>query len=125
MSGILLEEHAREKLGKPPTWRAFRYECLPAHSPDTTHYAITGMVCLDKKNGSPNWQCPLDEKAEVIISVEEHEAWLVEWERKTGKCWRCTGTGKIIKRVSRIDGTEYRPCPECKGMGKAVTQDPK
>jgi len=114
----LFEEHAREKLGKPPEWRAFRYECLPANSWKTTHVAITGEICLNKANGAPQWNCPLDEPEQVIISLEEHDKWTDEWAKTTGKCPRCCGSGQRVKRVSVVDGTEYIPCAECDGTGK-------
>lgn len=123
MNGTLLEEHAREKVGMPPEWKAFRYECFPHGAQVPTQYieikgAIAPLKTRGPHTGRPNWrQLDVTTLRTVIILNTEHDRWVLQWEEVTGKCSECTGTGQRISRVSIADGTEYVPCAKCKGSG--------
>ena len=121
----LLETHAREKLSitVPPEWKAYKWEAFPDCAREPMLYQeLTGGVAptttRGKRKGKPNWR-KMDKttKRTVVITVEEHKAWLIEWEKKTGLCSRCEGTGKLLESWSREEGDKYRPCPKCNGTG--------
>jgi RecJ-like exonuclease len=73
---------------------------------------VTPLVSKGPNKGRPNWR-KMDQATErvVIITVAEHEAWKLEWERKTGNCAECVGTG--ITAWERL-------CRRCGGSGKAL-----
>jgi hypothetical protein len=120
----LYEVHAREKAGMPEEWKVFRWECFPKSGQEETIYVeVTGAVALIKyqsgpRKGKTNWSKCSSRKT-VVLPVEAHKQWCDEWERRTGLCQECTGTGELLKRVSVKDGVEYRPCGKCRGTGKA------
>jgi len=123
MNGTLLEEHAREKAGMPPGWRAFRYEAFPHTVKVPTQYieivgAVVPLRTRGPNIGRPNWR-RLDKatRRTIVILPAEHDLWIAEWETATGKCSNCTGSGRTISRVSIVDGTEYAQCAKCKGTG--------
>ena len=119
----LMEIHAREKAGMPESWCMYRWECFPKTADKTLYYQVTGIVAplktKGKNKGRRNWRAG-DKSTErvVILPVSDHEAWVAEWEKKTGNCAECTGTGRIMKRWSAASGAEYRPCGKCNGSGK-------
>ena len=124
MSANHLENHAREHLKMPETWHAFRYECFPKGCERTLYFQITGAVCTatytkGPREGSPNWK-KRDRTTEcaAIITPEEHDAWLKNWEKTTGLCHECHGTTQEWAGWSVTEGNRYRPCTTCKATGK-------
>ena len=114
----LYAEHAKEKAGLPANWRIYQWSCFPKDGSETIYVAVTGAVCEHKKmtgphKGETNWKL-LDKATEktVNLPVAEHEQWKLEWEKKTGKCSRCTGTGEVMESWN---GTKMRACLKCKG----------
>lgn len=119
-------EYARQTLGLHDHWQWYSIERDPdgvAMPKDVTK--LTGCVPTIKTRGpdkgEPNWRRPLPGTHRVVwIERDKFDAWLLEWERKTGKCHRCYGKGQVIRRWSKDEGTEYRDCDRCGGTGKAV-----
>lgn len=121
----LFEDHARELLNVPETYTTLKWEMMPDHSP-FTHCKITLCLRPDNytagpKEGTPKWSTRDKTKdRQVIISMKEHDAWLLSWEAKTGLCHECQGSGKRYVRWSAATGTEYKPCDRCSAMGKRI-----
>lgn len=112
--------HAREKLGMPDTWQWFRLE---AKGENFT--VITGAICTEvylrgKRKGRTNW-AKRDKETElpVTISRDEHKAWLLAWEKRTGECHQCSGNGQQWTGWSRDEGNKFRPCTRCDSTGAA------
>jgi hypothetical protein len=88
MSVNLLELHAREKLGMPEDWRAYRYECFPKINGGPTLYIeVTGIVAplmeKGRRKGLPDWRH--EDKAsrrKAILPVAEHDQWVLAWSRR-------------------------------------------
>lgn len=119
-----LEDHARELLKMPPEWRWFRWERLPVDAKTTTHTMVTGAVCTatfasGKRKGRTNWskRDPNTERS-VVISDSEHDAYLIQWEERTGHCHECGGTSQRWCGWSVTEGDRYRDCPRCNATGK-------
>ena len=126
-----LENHARELLHQPPEWRIHRWQRLPedAHYGGFTHTAVTGAVCnavflRGPRKGPTNWsKRDPDTDRGVIISDVEHNAWLLAWEKQTGKCHECGGTGQEWAGWNHETGDRYRDCRRCKATGKAPADE--
>ena len=120
----LMETHAREKANMQPEWRAYKWKCYPQDASETIYYEITGITAPLKtkgvNKGRPNWDKGDKTTLRIVnILVDEHDNWVNEWEKRTGKCSECTGSGKTIKS-SGIEGTTYRTCKRCNGTGKSI-----
>ena len=124
----LLTIHAREALGLSDDWHLFAWACLPRARDGqkdwkATHFQVTGciapVITRGKNKGERNWS-KMDKTTirEFVVSIADHEAWKLEWERKNGKCHRCQGSGKTLARVTATEKT-YRECTRCKGTGGA------
>ena len=116
----LYEVHAREKAGMPPEWELYSYKCMPPGGPETHYMELTGAVVpkvtKGKRAGKPNYAKRDKTTVRVVyITPKEHDDWMAAWEKKTGMCSRCTGTGEILQSISVTDGAKYRECPKCKG----------
>ena len=123
----LIELHAREKAGVPE-WQAYFFACMP---PTRNHlyFEVRGgvypPVASGPRKGKPNWKKPVaGTERTLYIPVAEHDAWVAEWERTTGNCSECVGTGERIASVSKAEGQKMRPCRACGGTGK-VSQTKK
>jgi hypothetical protein len=120
----LLEEHAIERERLPAGWRAYRWEAFPKNSVRLIYSQLTGgvparLISRGPRKGSPDWSKIVPgTKREVVITPEEHRAWLTEWEKRTGKCCHCRGEAKVMESWSVSAGTTYRPCQRCNGTGK-------
>jgi len=112
----LFQLHAQDKLGVGPEWEAFMYETLE----DDQHVKITLGIPTLRKSGPRKGQRKWNRKEGkvAIFSRRDHKAWCEEWSMRTGRCARCTGSGKLFKSISEKEGTKYNPCPDCSGSGK-------
>jgi DnaJ-class molecular chaperone len=54
-------------------------------------------------------------RREFVVSIADHLTWKLAWEQKNNRCYRCTGTGQTLARVSIADGETYQPCSRCHG----------
>lgn len=124
----MFEVHAREKAGGSPEWRVCRWEALPHGRGNVKplYFDMTGAqyepMARGKRKGTPNYRKPVaGTERRIIISVEEHDRWLLEWEARTGSCHECDGTGKEVTEMNFVTGeTKYRDCRRCDGTGKRL-----
>ncbi len=120
----LLETHAREKAQMPPEWELYKWRSMPPErkfGEPCLYHEITGAVApiktRGKNKGHRDW-LKMDKatKRVIVITPAEHETWLQEWQRKTGKCATCVGEGHTLKSFG-VSGTTYQECATCKGSG--------
>lgn len=62
-----------------------------------------------------------DRSTEVALPLmdDDHEAWLRQWELKSGKCHVCQGSGKMWTGWNAESGHRYGPCNRCGESGNA------
>jgi len=109
-------EHAKDKAKLPDRWRCYKWECFPKRG-DAIYVAVTGAVCEHwKPNGETDWK-KRDKTTDQTINlpIAEHDAWKIEWERRTNQCHQCLGSGVVLASWSAADGEKTRTCPRCKG----------
>ena len=123
----LLTEHARELVAMPPEWDAYEWEVIGRESASTEAklYRVVGAVAQlktrGKYKGHPNWdKLDRDTVKTAYFTPAEHEAWVLEWERKTGLCAECTGSGQRSVGWSAAGGKRYKPCSKCEATGKTA-----
>lgn len=118
MTTTLMEIHGKEKIGAPAGFEFWFFEKLPQIGPAQMIKMIGAVAPVKTKGmnkGEPNWK-KMDPatRREVYLEVEEHKAWISDWETKTGKCSECQGTGK------GAGGLSDKTCRRCGGSGKVV-----
>jgi hypothetical protein len=116
----IAEIMVREKFGLPPEWKAVEFECLPRSGP-TAVLRMRGGVYPPKKSGinkgRPNYRNGIRE-IEDYISFRDLEEYGERWQRETGNCNECMGSGQVLKSWHHIHGTTFKPCSKCRGTGK-------
>ena len=107
--------------GLPPGWTWYESEAKGErpHHVFIIKGGVPGAVFKSGKNkGKPNvakWTSP----AELVISAHEMKERKAKWEKDTGLCSFCTGSGQTFASYSTKDGTTTRDCAACKATGKA------
>ena len=77
---------------------------------------VPGVYKSGKKKGRTKWP-KKSECDRIIVTLEDRDAAIVEYEKETGKCAWCEGSGKTLSRWSRDRGSEFRQCEKCDGTG--------
>lgn len=117
----LIEEHAREKVNAPPEWSPYHYEWLPKDSTRKEVLEVRGcikyIISRGKNKGKRGWM-KKEFNRTTYITPDENEKWCKEWEKKTGLCSHCKGSGKVANGWNIETGIRYKQCSECNGMGK-------
>ncbi|WMC11709.1 hypothetical protein PU634_04920 [Oceanimonas pelagia] len=112
-----IEEAARKKLAAPAGWAMSGWERVG----DTNDLIVKGGIPYTVKSGTNkgrrSWQgVKLDRAA--VTEAETRQAKL-DYERDTGNCAVCQGSGKAWAGWDHIDGNRYEPCQRCGATGKA------
>ena len=124
----LLDECARDKAGMGEDWSPYSFKCLPEHPQKSELVEVIGAVAplktRGKSKGSHNWdKMDKSTKRTVYITFKEHAEWVKGWEKKTGLCANCKGTGQQWAGWSVTDGYKYRNCGKCRASGKSNGKD--
>ena len=123
------EQHAREFYGLPADWECYKWE---VHGDKGTGYiTLTGGVYRHKllrgpRKGQTNYRKPEPGTEQTIaLPYAAQAAWRVQWERETGHCSYCEGTGQALSGWRAKTGNSYVTCLKCDGTGRAaLTQAP-
>lgn len=71
----------------------------------------SGVYIRGPRKGRPNFSKPVEGTRRVLfIDLQELDAFVDEWEKSTGSCRHCGGTGLEWAGWNRETGTKYRPC---------------
>ena len=105
---------ARKKLDAPPEWEWYGLKVI-GEAGDTL---VEGGIPNDGRKGSGRWRGVKGQTC--VVTRDEVSAVRAEYERETGNCADCAGSGKTVKSVSVADGVAYRPCSRCEGSGNAA-----
>ena len=106
---------ARRVHSLPDDWQPRIYGCLERGLGFYLEGAVPiGNYSKGPRKGQPKFPAKR-ELQQVVITSEEVQETRDQWERETGLCHRCGGSGEVVAIVSR----NGRPCRECGGTGKA------
>ena len=122
----LYAEHARDLLGLDDgfhlsAWKSLDIPKRPAGHP-MNRMRIEMMECPRLEDGTLAWPCAdLKSRKSVTFTNAEHEAWTLEWERRTEKCSLCHPghPGEEWIGWSKDEGSKFRACPRCKGTNQS------
>jgi len=113
--------------GAPADWRWFSLKVLGNDYKDRTNGAVLVEGACAPPNytrgqwkGTPNWK--KRDKAtdrQFVITMRDYDARKEQWERDTGKCFECYGSGQSFASTGR-DGTKYRDCRRCNATGSTL-----
>lgn len=121
----LLELQAREKLGMPPEWKVFLYECLPEEG-ETQVFKLEGSIpgirTKGPRKGEPDYRNG-EKRATAYVSVAEDRAWCKAWHIENNACEKCHGEGRLFVSASRTE-TTYKPCVACHETGTYQGEKP-
>lgn len=107
---------ARRKMGLPAGWKAYCWEmvgddCIVIGS------VPVGVFERGPRKGKPKWE---GEGTKVIVTAAEGRAEIGHYERETGNCHNCLGTGKEFESWAKDTGLKLKTCETCKGSGKGA-----
>lgn len=119
------ETQAREALGMPADWKLMSW-AAKGDFPNYYGVLVTGAIpgplkTRGKYKGQPDWSKRTME-ASITITKQAQKAWLEAWERETGFCHACSGTGQEFKSWNRDTGFHYEPCKRCDATGIAKSE---
>lgn len=111
----MLEEYAREKLGKTQKWEQYNWRVL---GDDDFRYAvIEGCIPDVDLLGEQDWSRRVDHGV-IAVTMVDLVAWMKAWQERTGLCAECHGTGEVFASWDYEAGTEMKVCEVCQGTGK-------
>lgn len=115
------EQHCRELYGFSKDWQVCAWHVKGDGA--GKYLELTGGIYPEtyksgKRKGQTNYRKPQTESM-VSLANMAHEAWLVQWERETGYCAACEGTGHERAGWNHIKGCCFRPCQKCDATGTA------
>lgn len=122
------EQHAKEMYALPADWQAWKWE---VHGDRATGYLeLTGGVYRHKllrgpRKGETNYRKPEPNTEQTVaLPYATQAAWRFQWERETGHCSYCEGTGQALWKWSAGVGNAYAACIKCDGTGKSALVEP-
>lgn len=114
-----VESVAKKKIGVEG-WEPYAWEKI-----GTDGMLVTGGVPKILQSGPRKGEKTWDRKGDQVVVVQsEVDCEFDIYEKGTGRCGRCMGEGKTICKISVANGTEYKPCDRCKGVGTAPDREP-
>lgn len=101
-------------------WCPYLWERVGADS------IVTGAVPLryyskGKRKGEPDLTGAISER--VVVTRAEIDQAAADYERETGQCWDCKGSGQIQVGYSTATGAVHEACARCGGTGKAINKE--
>lgn len=111
---------ARRKLGRLfDEWRVLALERL---GPDATllELGVTTIVIGRDNKADKQWSDP---KLMVVVTDAEEREERLRYERETGRCANCYGSGRQWAGWHYQEGTKYRPCCACGATGCARNEE--
>lgn len=99
---------ARKKLNAPEGWRWYSAQVLTP----TEDTLLKGGVPKQGKRG-PSWKGVTT--LTCVVTEAEIAAAKADYERETGKCAACAGSGKTLKSADYLGNRTYRVCSRCRG----------
>jgi len=125
----LFVEHARELLGMGPdwhmsSWRSMDWKKYGFQNP-AGRIRITGSCVPSLPDGRLCWEYEVKgTRKSVMIRNDDHDAWVLAWEKRTGICSTCYSEAQPHPGLENmgwdhIKGILLETCRRCKGTAKA------
>lgn len=99
-----------------PTYRLFKMEWIT-----TDTMLVEGSATISFKRGPrkgmPRYVGP---STKTAVTTAERDAERILYERDTGLCAECEGSGRTPRGWSAEGGIDYRPCGTCHGTKTAA-----
>lgn len=113
-SGVIA--HRKLATGNDPTFRFLGWEAT-----DDGGSILTGGQTRELTRGPRKGRRTYSgQKFRVVVTRAEEDAERDEYERTTGFCAACVGSGRQFEKWSKDHGTWYGDCEKCNGTGKAA-----
>lgn len=103
---------ARQKLGKDETFSVYKIERMAGGYllEGSTHTVIT----RGKNKGKKKW---VGKGEQCICTTDELASMEALYEKSSGNCAKCEGTGQTMQSWNVVHGKTYRTCERCNGSG--------
>lgn len=121
-----IDQYIIEKFNLDPRWQqcCWKKEGMNSKTGECKFILVDGAVysrtiSRGPRKGEVNYKKP-EPGTSMSVSVipDEMNAWLAKWERETGYCQECKGTGFSVHGWSQDRGMRYRKCKDCGATGK-------
>lgn len=118
--GSFFNETVQRLHGVSPEWH---WCAIDASGSPGGYIKITGCVPIGRvtrgpRQGRLKWPPKKDMQSFWVHRSDLEESSLM-YERDTGNCRVCSGSGQEWCGWHHIEGNKYRPCSRCKATGKA------
>jgi hypothetical protein len=121
-----LDMTVRKKIGLPVEWEIFAWSLIGNCKEDWDRGDMLVSIGVPRRlksgprKGKKTWRgC---ETRKCVVSRVEVNQTAEAWERETGKCMDCYGTGNKWSGWSRENGDRFKPCKRCEATGSAPKQ---
>lgn len=114
------ERVARRKLGAlPDGWEVCRWSRIGT---DAVLYegGVPTVIQRGPNKGKKRWRGPVQS---AVVTDAEEWAERARYERETGRCANCYGSGRQWAGWHYQEGTKYRPCRACGATGCARNEE--
>jgi hypothetical protein len=116
------ERVAWRKAGRIPGWEVCEWKAVDMTFNGRKDALLTGGVPRPlkrgKNKGNTTWRGV--ELITVVVTEEEVEREVIEYEMHTKKCANCYGKGEVAIRRRANEGIKYGKCSKCGGKGVAT-----
>lgn len=130
----IIEDRLRQEYSLPDGFEFWKWKCFPESGGETIYVEFTGGVVPPFKSGprkgKPNYRNATGNRV-FNVTVEQARQWESDYERETGRCRVCRGSGEELKKLNCITGEKVmRVCRRCNGdsdfaLGAGVLAVPK
>jgi hypothetical protein len=120
-----MDQFIIERFKLDPKWEhaGWKKEGMDPKTGDCKFILVTGAVYPEitrgRRKGHTNYKKP-EPGTFLSVSVipDEMDQWMSSWEKETGYCSKCSGTGHAWSGWSAERGNRYTPCKHCSATGK-------
>lgn len=106
--------------GMPAGWQWFTIRAVDGGDTIVTGAVCTALFKSGPRKGQTKWaKRDRSTQREIVVTREQIRERRAQWQRDSGKCVDCYGTGAAIAGWSVDEGTFTRPCGRCKATGVA------
>ncbi len=79
---------------------------------------FSSLLKSGKNKGKPNFaKADAGTAREILVTFADLDAFREQWERDSGKCYQCGGSGETVAS-SGVAGRTFTKCRRCRGTGR-------